>query len=565
MKEVLIVNLTRMGDLVQTTPVMAGLKEEHPGVRISLLANSAFSEICSHIPHIDRVFVFDIDEAVSFLRREDLVESFRYMAALLDEVNDTVYDLVINFTHSTSSAVLSSLIRTREVRGLTIDQQGFTIKRHPWIRYFFNVLPGRDINPFHLCDIYQKAGGISPGGRGLELSLPVHADDLAASMLAGEGVGDEDILVGLQLGASAEDKRWPVASFAALADRLSASSGARILLTGSAREADFGREFEGLSRVEVLNMIGRTDLSGLVALLKRCDLFISNDTGPLHIATAVGTKSINISLASVHFRETGPYGEGHYVVRAELPCCPCGFDSDCADTLCKRVITPANVAELAESLLLHGDLGAIEDSPLWENVQVYRSCFGEDGFIDYVPLISGRPLNKSLLFTEIYRQTWPCILDGERSWRADEAWCRLLERLSERYDLGPVDIPASIEEELLALKRLEGLLAGALSIVSIVAKEAGKDSPDFGLIKKLWEGVPPVDREIETVGLTLPALRPMSTIFRYDKEELEDEDVRLLSEKAGRIYGDLARHVSMIVRVLESAAAGLAERGVCTK
>ncbi len=210
MEDVLIVNLTRMGDLIQTTPVMAGLKDRYPGIRITLLVNSAFSEICKYIPHADRVFVLDINKILQGLNREDPVGTFRYLEDILCKINDTVYDLVINFTHSTSSAVLISLLRTKEVRGLSMDKEGFTIKRHPWIRYFFNVIPGRDYNPFHLCDIYLKAGGVTPKGQGLHLEIPADAEERADNILTEGGVNSGDILVGLQLGASAEDKRWPM-------------------------------------------------------------------------------------------------------------------------------------------------------------------------------------------------------------------------------------------------------------------------------------------------------------------------------------------------------------------
>ncbi|HDH01962.1 MAG TPA: glycosyltransferase family 9 protein [Nitrospirae bacterium] len=565
MKDVLIVNLTRMGDLVQTTPVMAGLKDRYPGARITLLVSSAFLEICRYIPDADRVFVLDINKVLQGLKRRDPVGTFRYLEDIVGKINDTLYDLVINFTHSPSSAVLTSLFRTKEVRGLSMDDEGFTVKRHPWIRYFFNVIPARDYNPFHLCDMYLKAGGVTPKGQGLHLDIPPDAEQRADSILTERGVNRGDIVVGLQLGASAEDKRWPVARFAELADRLVEVFGLKILLTGSVKEVHYGKEFETIATTKPLNLIGKTDLRELAALLKRCNLFISNDTGPLHIATAVETRTINISLASVHFRETGPYGEGHYVVGAELPCSPCGFNSSCKDMVCKRVINANNVFELSKELLIEGDLTSIEDSAAWENVQVYKSFFEKDGFIDYVPLIKGRPLKKELLFAHIYRQTWLKILDREYSSTPDSIYQHFVEKLSECYDMDSVNTSILFEEELEVLRRLKELSDSAFSIIAIIDREAKKSSPDVELIKQIWKGVPPLDQEIETIGYTCPALKPLTTIFKYEKEELEEEDIAVLSEKACRIYNDLGLHASMLIQFLRSLPSIFAKQHVCVK
>ncbi len=562
MKEALVINLTRMGDLIQTTPVICGLKERYPGVRVTLLVNSAFSEICGFIPFIDRLIVFDIRGLLRMLRdeRDGIVKAYRYIEGLLAEVNDTAYDVAINFTHSTDSAVLMSLIRAREKRGVGIDEKGFSVKRHPWIRYFFNVIPGREYNPFHLCDMHLKVGGVMPSERGLRLDVPGDIEEWMGMTLEKEGVGEGELLIGLQLGASAEDKRWPVSSFAALARRLTGSLGARVVLTGSAGEAGLGREFEALYGRGTINLIGKTDLRELAALIKRCDLFISNDTGPLHIATAVGTRTVNISLASVNFRETGPYGEGHYVVAPDIPCSPCGFMLDCKDTVCKELIKAGNVFDLVERVLREGMLEGIEDSPLWRDVQVYGSYFDRDGLIDYRPLIR-RPLKRELLYNHIYRRTWTTVLDAPPVAEGIEEACRAVaERLRSWYTERSVTaVLDSLDEDMAALTRLLGVAEEAQARVTLISREAGRPSPDIQWIKETWADVPSLDREIETIGHTCRPLRPMTVIFRYGKEALEGEGLLEQAEETRRLYHELKAHASMILEILK----GLRERFGC--
>jgi len=552
MKDILIINLTRMGDLIQTIPLIAGLKEKYHDIRITVLVNSAFSEICNSIPFIDRLITFDIRGLLRMLQndRYAIVKGFNYIEDILNKVNETCYDMTINLTHSTDSAILLSLINTREMRGIGIDDEGHSVKRHPWIRYFFNVIPGRDYNPFHLCDMYLKVAGVMPGGKGLYLDLPNYIEEWVAFTLQKEGVGDNDLLIGIQLGASVEDKRWHVSSFARLADRLAERFGARILLTGSDEESCLGKEFTEVATTKPLNFIGKTNLNELAGLLKRCTLFISNDTGPLHIATAVGTRTVNISLASVHFRETGPYGEDHYVIEADIPCSPCGFQSGCKDMVCKEKVNVDNLFELVRLILTGDDLESIEDSPLWEDVQVYHSHFDDDGLIAYRPLIK-RPLKKEMLFRHIYRWTWIKILDGGELGSLEGIHKYLNDRLHTWYDCDSMDLEALIGDDLDALVKLKTLSDIGFTKLTHIAAEAKRPSPDVGWIKDIWADVPNIERDIEVLGYTHPPLKPLTIIFKYGKEGLEGKGLSAMAEETRNLYGDLRAHTSMIIHLLE--------------
>jgi hypothetical protein len=374
-------------------------------------------------------------------------------------------------------------------------------------------------------------------------------EDWADALLMENEVKGDDLVIGIQLGASAEDKRWHVRSFARLADKLTDSFGAKIVLIGSGQETDYGREFESLARTRPLNFIGKTDLKELTALLKRCHLFVGNDSGPLHIATAEGTKTVNISLASVYFRETGPYDSGHYVIKTDIPCSPCSFSTDCRNRVCKEVIHPDNVFELTRMVLSEKDLSRIEDSPLWKDVQVYRSYFDQDGLIEYQPMIK-RPLTKEILFTHIYRQTWLRILDGDEAGNMEEIYQRIVERLNNWYDTASANLSLLIEDDFKAFMRLNSLTDMGLSRVRLIAKEAKRQDPDIGWIRETWKEVPLIDHEIETIGHVHPPLLPLTTFFRYGKEGLEGRDLTLLSEGTCDLYCELKGHVSDIIDLL---------------
>jgi ADP-heptose:LPS heptosyltransferase len=551
MKEVLIVNLTRMGDLVQTTPAITGLKERYPDVRISAAVNSDFAEICSFIPFIDRLIVFDMNEFKSlFCNGSNLIKKFRYMENFLKAINAIKYDLALNFTHSVPSAVLTSLIKAKEIRGFTIDAEGFSIIRHQWIKYFFNFVPVRSYNPFHLCDIYTKAGGVVPKKKGLLLSILQDAEKLVDNLLEGYGIGKGDLLVAFQLGASEDKRRWHVHCFAELAKKLTESYGVKILLIGSPSETGLGEEFQEILDIKIINLIGKTNLMELSAILKRCRLLVSNDTGPLHIATAVGTKVIGIFLSTAHYIETGPYGEGHLVVEADIACAPCGFQVECKEMPCKAIIKPESIFELS-AMMLNGKMPAsIADSVLWKNMQVYYSYFDTDGLINYRPLIK-RKLKKEAFYTYLYRNTWLSVLDNKDIYDI-KGMCRLIaQRLKDWYEINPSEFFSDIKKDIEAMQRLGELAEVFESTLKVIEKEAEKDSPDNELIKKMWEIVRPIEDEISAAGYIYPQISPLTTMFVRERTTLEGEDIAVLSRNACTMYNNLKKHVSALINIIE--------------
>ncbi len=539
MKEILIINLTRMGDLLQTTPLMAGLKEKHHGSKITLLINSAFTEICKGIPYIDDLIVFDMKDYRNRLvgNKYSLVENYNLLEGLISRINSKEYDLTINVTHSPISALLTSFVRTGEVRGFTIDPEGHRIIKHPWMRYFFNVIPNRIYNPFHLVDMYLKIGAVKPGIKGLIYNVPAEEEVKASSVLIKEGVCEGDMLIGFHLGASKSDKTWPVSSYAELADMIAGAFGAKILLFGSPGEVDLADQFKRNANVKHVNFVGKTNLVGLAALLRKCRLFISNDTGPLHIATSVGTKVIDISTANVHFMETGPYGEGHYVVQADLPCVPCGFDVQCTDMVCKTVIKPSAIFEVARAAIEGKETPFMSDSAVWNNLQVFRSHFKGDGYLGFDPLIKHH-LSKEALYRILYRQVWN--MDSIPSNGKPDMYENICKEISAYHEFSHADETIlSIRKEIEALSNLVSLSKEGLDLVSLIGDEAAKDDLNVNKIKEIWKKVESIDSEIELVGYTTPCLRPLTLIFMYAKEALEGSDLRTLSKASCMTYSDL--------------------------
>jgi ADP-heptose:LPS heptosyltransferase len=539
MKEILLINLTRMGDLLQTTPLMAGLKKNYRGSRITLLVNSAFSEICRGIPFIDDLLVFDMKDYRNRLTngKYTLAENYKYLEELIGQVNEREYDLTVNITHSPVSAILTSFIRTKEVRGFTIDSEGHRIIKHPWMRYFFNVIPNRNYNPFHLVDMYLKIGGVNREIDRLMYETPPGGEEGALSHLKQEGVSESDLLIGFHLGASKSDKTWPVSSYVELAAMIGREFGAKILLFGTEGERDLADKFEQITDDLPINLIGKTNLGELAAIMKRCRLFISNDTGPLHIAASAGTKVIDISAANVNFMETGPYGEGHYVIQADLPCVPCGFDVQCKDMICKEVLQPAAVFNVVKEALCESGSKFVSDSPLNRNLQVYKSYFKEDGFIDFNPLIK-HPIRKETFYRILYRYVWS--LDDLISDETDSGYKGILRDIAAYDDFKHAyKISRSIAEEAAVLDKLITLSEKGRHLAAQIQEEAVQEALDIKRLKGIWNEIETIDNKIELIGHTNPCFRPLTIMYGYAKESLEGNNLRVLAETSGSHYNDL--------------------------
>jgi len=150
----------------------------------------------------------------------------------------------------------------------------------------------------------------------------------------------------------------------------------------------------------MLDASDRTTLSQLVGLLSRCQLLLTNDTGPMHLAVGVGTAVIDLSVGHVDHHETGPYGPGHWVVQPDLACSPCGFDQICAHHACKDRLIPEEIANLCFHAL------GLASFPSWSaGVRVYQSSVDADGLGSFI-LRAGLVDTDGSWYAALWRRFW---------------------------------------------------------------------------------------------------------------------------------------------------------------
>ncbi len=384
-KQVLIINVTRMGDLIQTGPLLSRLREEWLDVAIDLVVDRSFAPTAALLTGLRQVISCDFTRLLDDCRTQSksLVTLMQEMTAWAAPLREAGYDRIVNLTFNRQTGLLASYIGAPELRGITAGPDGSPSVQNPWLSYFTDLHRHRCFNRFNLVDLYAM-GGSGPGAFSpLSVTVPADGRAWADVFLRSQGqIARRWIAV--QAGASDIMKAWRPEYFGRTMARLSLHSDVGFVMIGTAAEADSIELAKSTYRASggaapILDASGQTTLHQLVGLLSRCQLLLTNDTGPMHLAVGVGTPVIDLSVGHVDHHETGPYGPGHWVIQPDLACSPCGFDQICAHHACKDRLLPEEVA----SLCLHAiGLGPF---PSWSaGVRVYQSSADIDGLGSFI-------------------------------------------------------------------------------------------------------------------------------------------------------------------------------------
>ena len=410
MTRILVVQLCRLGDILQTTPMLRGLRRMHPQATITVMVLDGFSHapLPRHLYDHLAVFPFDAVSASVRPEAEHWREGLGRARAFVQSLGTEPYDLVLNLTNSGLANLMCSLVKSREVRGGVIAPDRSRVVRHPWMTYFWASMLSREFGCVNLVDLFCRVAEVPVDGGRLEMAVPEAADQRVQHWLQASGAANEP-LVALQLGASDERKRWTPEQFAAMASRLPERLG-RIVLVGSATERPLGERAAAALTRPHLNAMGETSVEELAALLGRCRLLVTNDTGTMHVATAVGTRVLDLSTGPVFVHETGPYAVGSLAVEPSTSCFPCAAGATCHHLSCRDDFTPDDIARLAIYAVEGGDLprparakvlhamraqsGRLEFRPLWDPTggrqERLRQAFGRmwDDSLGHVPAVS---------------------------------------------------------------------------------------------------------------------------------------------------------------------------------
>ena len=333
---ILIRAVNWLGDAVMTTPAMAAVRASFPEARITLLANPLVAELFSAHGSIDDVMVFDNKG-----RHTGIAGRVR----MARELRARRFDMAILLQNAFDAALLTWLAGIPVRVGYRRDGRG------PLLTHGCPVTEAT--KRLHHVDYYlAMLNGCGIAAVGNDLSLTVTADEIRATAqtLAEAGIDETDFVIGVNPGATyGSAKRWYPDKFAAVAADLAQRWRAKVIITGGPGEAAIAADIaEGLAG-HCLNMAGKTGVRDLMSLIRRCDFFVTNDSGPMHIAAAFDVPLVAV-FGPTDYTNTRPLSKHAVVVRKDVACAPC-LKRECpTDHRCMKGIDPKWVIDTAVRL-----------------------------------------------------------------------------------------------------------------------------------------------------------------------------------------------------------------------
>jgi heptosyltransferase-2 len=339
-KKILIIRLSSLGDIVLTTPVIAALKAKFPDSELFFLTKARYADLLRNDPRITSLVEFDPAK-----RHKGVSGLMRLISQLRSYDLDPLIDLHANLR----SFLIRHLVKSRV-------KLKYRKRRLPrWSMVHLKFLKSEAVRTVDSYLEPLKKLGVDSAE--IDPQMFVSREDLefSSDFLLERRVGKDDIVVGVHPGAKWETKRWDAEKFAWVCRSLAEKPGHKIMLLGDAQEAELVERVgwnvpsDGLVRAVGL------PLGKVMSLIRRCDCLITNDSGPMHIASALRVPVVAIFGPTHPKLGFAPVGSPHEVLCANVKCSPCSLHGEkkCSkkSRFCMDLIEPEMVMEAVQNLL----------------------------------------------------------------------------------------------------------------------------------------------------------------------------------------------------------------------
>lgn len=386
----MVIQLARLGDLVQTLPLLAALKS-NIGLRLTLVLDRRVAEGARLAASADEIIPLDLPEMERECRQNGILESYGSLAAGLSPLRKGYFDIVYNLNCSPLNAAIISQVNHFRCEGFIPSDSPGEFRHSAPFRVMFNQGRHRRTARVHLADLFRKLADDSVSG--FQAVWHIEEKAVAFGGTAVRTLKDRGAvkIVALHTGAGAEIRRWGDDKFLRLMKALHQKTECGFILVGKRGESSALLQRISSECGEILDLSGKTGIDSLAGTLSQVDLMIGADSGPLQLAAAAGTKTLGLFFASAFAFETGQIGDGHYIIQAFPDCAPCLEDApDCQDIHCRNSISPDDAAQIAGKILAEqtDDFSDIKlppktvllESRVDERGQTYSRRAGEDDF-----------------------------------------------------------------------------------------------------------------------------------------------------------------------------------------
>jgi heptosyltransferase-2 len=308
-KRLLIRSTNWIGDAVMTTPAVCSIRRNFPDATIAMLAKPWVAPVFAHSPHVDEIIVFDAHG-----RHRGVGGIIR----LAKELRAYRFDTAILLQNAIEAALIACMAGIPRRIGFDSDGRRILLT-HP-------VRRTPAIRAIHQTGYYLemlKGAGLHTAAPMLELVLDQADRRRAGQLLCDRGIEPGSRIIGLNPSATfGPAKQWFPERYAALGDRLHQALGAAILIFGGPSDRGLGRRIGTMMAAPHIDLSGRTTLGEAMALIGRCDAFVTNDSGLMHVAAALNIPQVAI-FGSTNPITTSPFSHTSRILRVPMACSPC--------------------------------------------------------------------------------------------------------------------------------------------------------------------------------------------------------------------------------------------------
>ncbi|MBT7608376.1 MAG: glycosyltransferase family 9 protein [Bacteriovoracaceae bacterium] len=534
-KTICLVQLTRIGDVIQVLQAANRLKETRDDIELAFIGRERFSKPLEFLLKQVFDYIYYINLPTILNKGQGSLDTT--MLALndfLEDVNQLKISALINYSYSRSSGYLCSLIHADHRLGVHFDNNSNLLINDNWSQYVYSNVLGTELNPFSLVDLYFKTLGVKPYIEEIPIVRPVENKNIVIHPFA-----------------SSPRKRWKENKWIEIIYKiLKEHPDSNVSIVGS--KEDIGPTNIILNsavlsqfRNRIMSHVGLKNIEEVYHLLGKSDLFIGHDSMVGHLASLQSIQTLTISLGTVRPIETSPYLAGGYVLSPRTNCFPCKPSDSCQIFQCHLDITHQLAFSVINLLLNKQEI--TEENIYRDNISMhvssanlYRSDFSKEGLFRLNPIIENRAGINEIL-AKIYRVNWSFIInDSDETIKQPE--------LNKQTH-------AELLQTLQGLTSLYELAEFGKKYSKYILEEISSTTPDILKIKDYSAKIDEIDALKDIVKKSHPGTAPIINYYKMKKGNLAGNNLVQLTESSYLVYHECAQCCSIVYELIEQTIA----------
>ena len=573
----LILQLARLGDTVQSLMAVRAAKQLYPDVDFYMVVRQRFASAVHATPWLAGVIELPTEKILSpILKGDKSPESqalaSRELAQWLSPVAAYQWDFLLNWTFSDTSSYLTAILPAKIKLGYSRQKDMSLAALDGWSQYIQAVVQGGVQQNIHLTDILTTqlltALQIQLGDPTADESTPTlykNFFQIDEQKIRFQFTNPSHSVIGIQLGASKIEKTWTPENWAALITlALKRKPEARFALMGGKEDIRAAEKIfselrqlnpgaPGLYENRVESFVGKLNFDEWISLISKCQWIFSGDTAAIHLASVLGVRVLNLSLGPVRLEETGPYGNGHIVIRSDLPCEACHSSSASGiEHACREDVSPEAVYatwEYYHSSLLNSSLEeyfySLGFAQEVGSVQVFRSrvrSADDGGGVVYEPVFH-RPMSMEVWFSQVMgfvARSWYCgwVPTIAQELNREMLSPGILKQIRGLNESCEIFYKICLQNQRVSSE----LRSKSMSLKSDKVMDLESKAELQNLGKKLME----LEALMARLAQTQPVLRAFTQLGRVMMHNLEGDRISDLGRQSMEAYRQLATGVAIV-------------------